>query len=73
MMNDYWSGQIFKALHTAYRQSVANPFLKLNVVAESQSDHATLLLAGSQKWKGFRRRVDDVGRAVGAVVPPTSG
>ncbi|OBZ70508.1 Cytochrome b5 [Grifola frondosa] len=58
---------IFRALHTAYRQSVANPFLRLNASTDGFHDYATLLLAGSAKWKAFRRRVDEIGRAVGAV------
>ncbi|OCH90960.1 Sedlin [Obba rivulosa] len=60
---------IFRALHTAYRHSVANPFLKLNAPADGVNDHASLLLAGSAQWKGFRRRVDEIGRAVGAIPP----
>ncbi|GBE79481.1 Uncharacterized protein SCP_0206810 [Sparassis crispa] len=60
---------ISKALHTAYRQSVANPFLRLNAPVDGTIDHAALLLVGSPKWRGFRRRVDDIGRAVGAIGP----
>ncbi|KZT12598.1 trafficking protein particle complex 2 [Laetiporus sulphureus 93-53] len=60
---------IFKALHTAYRLSVANPFLKLNTPLEGVNDHATMLTAGGAKWKAFRRRVDDVARSLGAPVP----
>ena len=59
--------QIFRALHTAYRQAVANPFLRLNAPIDGHNDHATILLAGSSKWKTLRRRVDDIGKAVGAV------
>ncbi|EIM87790.1 Sedlin [Stereum hirsutum FP-91666 SS1] len=55
---------IFKALHLAYYQSVSNPFLKLHSSLDAPNDHATLLHAGSSKWKSFRRRVDDVARAV---------
>nr|VWO95195.1 Nitrate reductase [Ganoderma boninense] len=58
---------IFRALHTAYRQAVANPFLKLNAPIDGHNDHATLLQAGSSKWKAFRKRVDDIGKAVGTV------
>ncbi|KAI0326654.1 Sedlin [Cubamyces sp. BRFM 1775] len=58
---------IFRALHTAYRQSVANPFLRLNAPIDGYNDHAVLLAAGSPKWKAFRKRVDDIGKAVGAV------
>ena len=58
-------------MHTAYRQSIANPFLKLNAPPEGVSDHAAVLLAGSAQWKGFRRRVDEIGRAVGAL--PAAG
>ncbi|KAH9951725.1 trafficking protein particle complex 2 [Amylocystis lapponica] len=57
---------IFRAMHTAYRQSAANPFLKLDAPTEGINDHATVLLAGGAQWKGFRRRVDEIGRAVAA-------
>ncbi|CCL99401.1 uncharacterized protein FIBRA_01419 [Fibroporia radiculosa] len=59
---------IFRALHTAYRLSVANPFLKLSTPLENVNDHAVSLSAGGTKWKAFRRRVDDIGRALGAPV-----
>ncbi|KAI0774125.1 trafficking protein particle complex 2 [Fomes fomentarius] len=58
---------IFRALHTAYRQAVANPFLRLNAPIDGYNDHATILLAGSARWRTFRKRVDDIGKAVGAV------
>ncbi|TFY76126.1 hypothetical protein EWM64_g7888 [Hericium alpestre] len=60
---------IFKALHLAYYRSVSNPFLKLEVPLDTANDHAALLAAGSRKWKGFCRRVDDVARAAGALPP----
>lgn len=59
--------QIFRALHTAYRRSVANPFLRLNAPTESNTDHATLVHAGSPRWKTFQRHVDEIGRAIGSV------
>ena len=59
--------QIFRALHTAYRQAVANPFLRVNAPIDGYNDHATLLQAGSSKWRAFRKRIDDIGKAVGAV------
>ncbi|GJE84524.1 trafficking protein particle complex 2 [Phanerochaete sordida] len=58
---------IFRALHTAYRRSVANPFLRLNAPVDNVADHAVLLQAGSARWNGFRRRVDEVGRSAGVV------
>jgi len=60
---------IFRALHTAYRHSVANPFLKLDSPLDVATDHAALLHAGSPRWKGFRKRVDDIGRALGSIAP----
>ncbi|KAH9918174.1 trafficking protein particle complex 2 [Epithele typhae] len=42
---------IFRALHTAYRHAVANPFLRLDAPIDGHNDHATVLLAGSPKWK----------------------
>ncbi|TDL29194.1 Sedlin [Rickenella mellea] len=59
---------IFRAFYNAYYQSLANPFLRLDAPQDSITDHSALLSQGSSKWKGFRRRVDDVARAVGAVV-----
>jgi len=60
---------IFRALHMAYYHSLANPFLKLDAPQDATTDHSALLEQGGRKWKGFRRRVDDIGRAVGAIVP----
>ena len=54
-------------MHTVYRQAVANPFLKLDAPVDGYNDHATILQAGSQKWRTLRKRVDDIGKAVGAV------
>jgi len=63
---------IMKAFHTAYRQSVANPFLRLHAPSDAVNDHSNSLLAGSSQWKGFRRRVDDVAKASGTVTPTTA-
>ncbi|KAL5508513.1 hypothetical protein ACEPAH_6132 [Sanghuangporus vaninii] len=60
---------IFRAMHMAYFQSLANPFLRLNTPFDISVDHTELLVQGGKRWKGFRRRVDDVGRAIGANVP----
>jgi len=60
---------IFKALHTAYRKSIANPFLKLNAPTENATDHSTIVYAGSPRWKAFRQRVDEIGKAVSSGVP----
>jgi len=59
---------MMKAFHTAYRHSAANPFLRLHAPSDTVNDHASSLLAGSAQWKGFRRRVDDVAKATGAVM-----
>lgn len=59
-------------MHTAYRLSIANPFLKVNMPLEGVNDHAAMLSAGSAKWKAFRKRVDDVGRLLGASVPAST-
>lgn len=61
--------QIFRAMHMAYFQSLANPFLSIDAPYDATADHTALLVQGGRRWKGFRRRVDDVGRAVGANVP----
>ncbi|TCD70397.1 hypothetical protein EIP91_003478 [Steccherinum ochraceum] len=55
---------ISQALHTAYRRSVANPFLRLHAPSDNVTDHAVVVSAGSQKWKLFRERVDEICRAV---------
>ncbi|KAJ3558372.1 hypothetical protein NM688_g969 [Phlebia brevispora] len=60
---------IFKALHTAYRRSVSNPFLRLQSPLDTATDQVTLTMVGQSQWKGFRRRVDEIGRAVGGGAP----
>ncbi|KAF9222025.1 Sedlin [Gyrodon lividus] len=60
----------FKALHMAFYQAVSNPFLKLDVAFESPNDQIPYLVVGSAKWKRFRRRVDEVTRALGNHTPP---
>jgi len=56
---------IFKALHWAYYRSAANPFLKLNTPLDAPNEH--LLEVDSPQWMSFRRRVDEVARAAGAL------
>ncbi|KAI0070565.1 Sedlin [Panus rudis PR-1116 ss-1] len=58
---------IFRALHTAYRRSVGNPFLRLNTPAENITDHSILVSAGSPRWKAFRKRIDEIGKAVSGI------
>jgi hypothetical protein len=59
--------QIFKALHSAYRRSLANPFLKL--YNPMDADPATLLtLNGAERFKAFKQRVDEIGKAVSGVL-----
>ncbi|KAF8529193.1 trafficking protein particle complex 2 [Hysterangium stoloniferum] len=54
---------VFKALHSAYRRSVSNPFLKMHSAADA--DAATLLSGdGTNRFEMFKQRVDEVGRAV---------
>ncbi|KIJ56866.1 hypothetical protein M422DRAFT_198129 [Sphaerobolus stellatus SS14] len=55
---------IFKALHSAYRHAVANPFLKL--FAPNDADAATLLASG-QRFTAFKRRVDEVGKVINGI------
>lgn len=61
--------QIFRAFHMAYYQALANPFLRLDAPYDASSDHAALLAQSTKRWNKFRRRVDEVARAVGAIVP----
>ncbi|KAF9451697.1 Sedlin, partial [Macrolepiota fuliginosa MF-IS2] len=53
---------IFKAMHMAYFNAISNPFLMLESTTESTGDTSPHLLVGSDKWKSFRRRVDEVAR-----------
>ncbi|EKM80309.1 hypothetical protein AGABI1DRAFT_57963 [Agaricus bisporus var. burnettii JB137-S8] len=55
---------IFKAMHMAYFTAISNPFLRLESDIEPSGDISPYLLAGSAKWKTFRRRVDEIARAV---------
>lgn len=59
-----------KAFHTAYRSAVANPFLRLHAPADAVSDHANSLQIGGEKWKNFRRAVDDIAASTGAISAP---
>ncbi|KAJ4478039.1 trafficking protein particle complex 2 [Lentinula aciculospora] len=56
---------IFKALHMAYYSAISNPFLVLQDSAGAVFDSSRPLLAGSPKWKHFRRRIDEIARVVG--------
>jgi len=62
---------IFRALHMAFYASVSNPFLKLDANNFGNEQHLAMLVGGA-KWKGFRRRVDEIARVVGVTVPTTS-
>ncbi|KAF7964710.1 hypothetical protein HWV62_3120 [Athelia sp. TMB] len=62
---------IFRALHMAFYTSVSNPFLKLEASSSSHEQYPALLVGGA-KWKGFRRRVDEIARVVGVTVPMAS-
>ncbi|GJJ07603.1 hypothetical protein Clacol_001806 [Clathrus columnatus] len=53
---------IFKALHSAYRRALANPFLKL--YASSETDSATMLISGMERFSAFRQRVEQIGHVV---------
>ncbi|KIY51647.1 Sedlin [Fistulina hepatica ATCC 64428] len=65
VVRDVDVNMIFKALHMAYYKSIANPFLKLDNSFEVVTENSLSLLVGSPKWKNFRRRVDEIGKAVG--------
>ncbi|KAI0308308.1 Sedlin [Multifurca ochricompacta] len=56
---------IFKALHWAYYRAAANPLLKLHTPLDTPNDH--ILVVGSPEWVSFRKRVDEVARAAGAL------
>ena len=66
------SSQVFKALHWAYYRAAANPFLKLNTPLDASASTDNALVVGSPQWASFRRRVDEVARASGAVPVDTS-
>jgi len=61
---------LMKAFHTAYRSAVANPFLRLHAPADAVSDHANSLQVGGEKWKNFRRAIDDIAASTGAISAP---
>lgn len=56
----------------AYYSAVSNPFLKLDATTDVTSDHSHFHLVGSAKWKNFRKRVDEISRAVGNTSPISS-
>ena len=56
--------QIFKALHMAYYASISNPFLRLDTADGANDASTPFLSVGRTKWKGFRRRVDEIVKAV---------
>ena len=49
----------------ALYQAVSNPFLKLDVASEQTSDQSPYLVVGRTGWKTFRKKVDEIGRALG--------
>lgn len=49
----------------ALYQAVSNPFLKLDVGSELGNDQQPYLAVGSAKWNMFRKRVDEINRALG--------
>ncbi|KAH7887769.1 Sedlin [Phlebopus sp. FC_14] len=55
----------FKALHMAFYRAVSNPFLKLDVDAETTNDQFPYSTVGSAKWKIFRRKLDEISRCLG--------
>jgi len=56
----------------AYYAAVSNPFLKLVATSDMAGDQPPFALVGGAKWKGFRRRVDEISRLVGAATPVAS-
>lgn len=63
--------QMFRAFHSAYAQSLANPFLKLKASQEIIADHSSLLVHKGQKWRKFERLIDEVSRKAGTIFPET--
>jgi len=64
---------IFKAVHSAYHESMSNPFLRLNTMVDFTTDPSSLLNMQTKEWKGLERRIDNIGRAIGSLPPePTS-
>ncbi|TRM67615.1 Sedlin, N-terminal conserved region-domain-containing protein [Schizophyllum amplum] len=72
VVRDIEVNTIFKALHMAYYSAISNPFLKLDSATEPLSEKSVFLLAGSPRWKNFRKRVDEVCRAVSNPAPLAS-
>ncbi|KAJ8086578.1 hypothetical protein AAF712_002012 [Marasmius tenuissimus] len=67
VVRDVEVNMIFKALHMTYYAAVSNPFLSLQASTDSihDSPRSHCLLAGSQKWKNFRRNVDEISEVLG--------
>lgn len=59
--------KICKAVHTAYAETLANPFLRLDVSKDGGSDPSSLLPTTSKHWLGLAKRIDDLGRALGSL------
>ncbi|ESK97597.1 trafficking protein particle complex subunit 2-like protein [Moniliophthora roreri MCA 2997] len=71
VVRDLEINMIFKALHMAYYSAIGNPFITLQASADTfhDSSRSHILLAGSPKWKKFRRSVDDISRVLGNSPP----
>ncbi|KAF8890686.1 Sedlin, N-terminal conserved region-domain-containing protein [Infundibulicybe gibba] len=68
VVRDAEVNMIFKALHMAYYSAISNPFLRLDSPTDTVSNDHPYLLAGSAKYKTFRRRVDDISRVVAIII-----
>lgn len=51
-------------MHMTYFSAISNPFLRLDTNTDFSGDTSAYIALGSAKWKYFRRRVDEVARAV---------
>jgi trafficking protein particle complex subunit 2 len=56
----------------AYYASISNPFLKMDAASDAVSEHSPTLRVGGAKWKGFRRRVDEIANLVGTATPASN-
>jgi len=61
---------IFKATHTAYHESVSNPFTRYVGSPEATgTDPSPLLSPTTPFWQILAKKIDDVGRAIGSLPP----
>ncbi|KAG8788518.1 hypothetical protein FRC19_001908 [Serendipita sp. 401] len=54
---------LFKALHTAYHDTLCNPFLHQPLSQGLRTEDIAQMMGRGDKWKGLRRRLDRIAAA----------